>query len=474
MRDAGAPAGGFLEAEPLQLDPTFGNGAVAPLLAAMRPVPRYTSYPTAPHFNAGVGAATQAEWLRALKPGAALSLYAHIPFCDTLCWFCGCSTKITQRYEPVARHLAAIEREAAAVAELAPPDAAVSHIHWGGGSPTMLSAADILRLMNAFRCNFRFSPGMEFAVEIDPRGLDAARIDALAEAGLTRVSIGVQDFDPEVQAAINRRQSVDETAAVVEAFRAHGVRSLNIDAIYGLPGQSWERLAFTLREVVGLRPDRIALFGYAHVPWMKTHQKLIPESALPGVQERHAHAEAAARLLVEAGYARIGIDHFALPHDAMAEAARDGTLTRNFQGYTVDHADALVGLGASSISRFPQGYVQNEIAIAAYERMVAAGGLAGVRGLAFSQEDVTRAAAIERLMCRLDFDGDALLASHGERALALIATAEEVLRDDRYGLVEREGAGFRITETGRPFARLIAARFDAYLQNGAARHSLAV
>jgi oxygen-independent coproporphyrinogen-3 oxidase len=207
---------------------------------------------------------------------------------------------------------------------------------------------------------------------------------------------------------------------------------------------------------------------------MKTHQKMIDEAVLPGVQERHAHAEGAAQLLIDAGYVRIGIDHFALPVDSMAIAAREGTLTRNFQGYTVDHADALIGFGASSISRLPQGYVQNEAAIASYERMVMGGGLAGVRGCAFSAEDRARAAVIERLMCQLAFDADSLIAAYGDEAKPLIDTAAEVVREDRFGLVEGDARAFRVTDVGRPFARLIAARFDAYLPKGAARHSLAV
>jgi oxygen-independent coproporphyrinogen-3 oxidase len=438
------------------------------------PVPRYTSYPTAPHFHPGITAETWREWLLALPARASISLYAHLPFCDTLCWFCGCNTKITRQYQPIATYLEALHAEAASVAALLPHGAHARHIHWGGGSPTILSANDILQLMEHTRRHFNVAAEAEFAVEIDPRGLDHARIDALAEAGLTRVSIGVQDFAPAVQAAINRVQSVEETRAVIDRFRDHGVRSLNIDAIYGLPGQRERELIHTLTEVVRMRPDRIALFGYAHVPWMKKHQSMIDEAALPGTVERHAHAALAADFLLSEGYERVGIDHFALPHDAMAEAARAGTLSRNFQGYTVDDADALIGLGASSIGRLPQGYGQNAPAIADYQRRVHDTGLAVVRGVALTAEDAIRAHVIERLMCDLALDAAAVAHRFGEAAAPVVREALAVRESGAEGLIAPTDGGFRITEAGRPFARTIAARFDAYLSRGAARHSAAV
>jgi oxygen-independent coproporphyrinogen III oxidase len=438
------------------------------------PVPRYTSYPTAPHFHEGIGAGVYQQWLEALPDDATLSLYVHVPFCDTLCWFCGCNTKITWQYQPIAIYLKALDAEIATLARTVPSTTTVSHIHWGGGSPTILSADDLARLMDAMRRRFNLAEDLEFAVEIDPRGLDRARIDALVEAGLTRVSIGVQDFDPKVQVGINRIQTVDETRAVIDAFRYRGVTSLNIDAIYGLPGQHEAELIFTLTEVVRMRPDRIALFGYAHVPWMKRHQAMIHEADLPGVVERHNHTELASAFLVDNGYARIGIDHFARPHDALAVAAREGRLRRNFQGYTVDEADVLIGLGASSIGRLPQGYVQNASAIADYSRRVASGGLAVTKGLALSQDDAVRAHVIERLMCDLAFRRSDVARRFGPVAEAVIADATLLVHADRDGLVRATDDGFVITERGRPFARALAARFDAYLAGSRARHSLAV
>jgi oxygen-independent coproporphyrinogen III oxidase len=438
------------------------------------PVPRYTSYPTAPHFGADVEASRYRGWLEALPGDASLSLYAHMPFCDTLCWFCGCSTKITRQYAPVATYLGALLAEIALVGKLVPATARASHIHWGGGSPTILAAGDIHRLADALRSAFHVGADAAFAVEVDPRGMDNDRIDALAAAGLTRVSIGVQDFDPAVQRAINRVQSVSETTQVIERFRRHGVPSLNIDAIYGLPGQGERELLRTLAEVVRMAPDRIALFGYAHVPWMKKHQSMIDETTLAGVVDRYRHAELAANFLVSEGYDRVGIDHFAKPHDAMAVAAREGTLVRNFQGYTVDQADALIGLGASSIGRMPGGYVQNVAAIGAYQRCVLGGELAVERGIALSREDMVRAHVIERLMCDLSFDAATIEVSFGSAALPVLEEARSLMASGAEGLVEPTERGFRITAQGRPFTRRIAACFDSYLAKGAARHSAAV
>jgi oxygen-independent coproporphyrinogen-3 oxidase len=441
---------------------------------ASQALPRYTSYPTAPHFHPGIGAEAYRGWLGALPAKASLSLYVHVPFCDTLCWFCGCHTKITRQYQPIARYLDALIREIDTVAAAAPAGAEVTHIHWGGGSPTILSPADILRLSAALRRAFRVARHAEFAVEIDPRGMDEARIDALVAGGLTRASVGVQDFDPAVQAAINRVQSVEETRRVIEACRARGVRSLNIDAIYGLPGQHAAQLARTLDAVVGLAPDRIALFGYAHVPWMKRHQAMIAQADLPGALERYAQAEQAGERLVAAGFERIGIDHFARPEDPLATAARAGRLQRNFQGYTVDPADALIGLGASAIGRLPQGYVQNEPAIAEYERRTGDDGLAAVRGLALTEDDRLRAEVIERLMCDLAFSARSVAGRRADLARPLIDCASAVIADDVDGFVAPTSDGFRVTARGRPFVRTIAARFDAYLPANKARHSVAV
>lgn len=441
---------------------------------ASRAVPRYTSYPTAPHFTADVTGKTYQRWLLDVPANATLSLYLHIPYCDTLCWFCGCHTKITRQYAPIETYLVALRREIDLVTQILPATTQVTHIHWGGGSPTILAPDDIRRLADHVADRFSLVADCDFAVEVDPRGLDDGRIEALLERGLSRVSIGVQDFDPAVQAAINRFQSVEETRTVIDRFRAGGIRSLNIDAVYGLPKQGLAQLESTLDSVLDFRPDRLALFGYAHVPWVKRHQAMILESDLPGVVDRHAHALAAGQRIQAAGYQAIGIDHFALPEDSLAMAQRAGRLRRNFQGYTDDPADVLIGLGASAISALPQGYVQNEPAMARYQREIETGHLAAIRGRALTVEDRRRARIIERLMCDLRFSAEHCRADEGPEAEALIAVAQRILCEDRDGFVEPTPDGFAITEDGRPFTRLVAAEFDAYLARRPGGHSLAV
>lgn len=437
-------------------------------------VPRYTSYPTAPHFHAGIDHTSYRTWLGELPPQSEISLYVHVPFCDTLCWFCGCHTKITRQYAPVSSYLDALIAEAHAIGSHLPDDARVSHIHWGGGSPTILRPVDIQRLASEIERTFPSVARPEFAIEVDPRGLTPGQVDALAASGLTRVSIGVQDFDETVQKAINRLQSFEETRAAVDMFRAAGVTSINIDAIYGLPGQHEPQLRQTLARIIELAPERISLFGYAHVPWLKRHQAMIREADLPEAVERHSHAELAANLFEEAGYARIGLDHFARPSDSMAIAHQQRTLGRNFQGYTVDTSTALIGLGASAIGRLPQGYVQNATPIAEYMRQALSGGLATVRGYALTAEDKVRARLIERLMCDFCFTSDDLGEVEPELASALRACASDIVTGDHDNFVEPRMDGFALTARGKPFVRLIAARFDAHLAAGRGRHSAAV
>lgn len=435
------------------------------------PVPRYTSYPTAPHFTSAVSAEIYAGWLRELTPGAALSIYVHIPFCNKLCWYCGCHTKATQQYRPVADYMEALLKEVSTVAGLLPPDCRTVHMHWGGGSPSILSPDDIRRLADALSHSFNRSADAEFAVEVDPRHVDPERVAAFAATGVNRVSVGVQDFNPEVQKAINREQSVEMTRSVVEMFRAVGVRSINIDLVYGLPHQTRASVERTIEEVIALAPDRIALFGYAHLPSRLPHQRLIDDDALPDITERFAQSNRAANRLIAAGYVRVGLDHFARPEDTLAR----GPLHRNFQGYTTDAADALLGLGASSIGKLPQGYVQNSAITPDYQRRVRNGGLATVRGRALTEDDRARSFVIERLMCDLRFPAEELRERFPEQAFPLIEEANDLLRSDEDGLVEPESAcGFRVTEKGRLFLRTICACFDAYLGEGQAQHSVGV
>ena len=289
--------------------------------------PRYTSFPTAPNFHNGIDSKRYRAWLGALPAGTPLSLYLHIPYCESLCWFCGCHTKATRNYAPVASYLRRLQEEISLVSRALPKGLSVRSIHWGGGTPTMLASEDISALATALRSAFDVAADAEFAAEIDPRSLTHDRITALAEAGLTRASLGVQDFNPRVQKAINREQSLALTKAAVDALRSVGVAAINIDVLYGLPHQSTRVLIETLLKVLQLQPDRIALFGYAHVPWLKRHQRLIDEAALPGAAERFRASHLASELMVAWGYERIGIDHFALPDDPLAvRRGRDGCI----------------------------------------------------------------------------------------------------------------------------------------------------
>ena len=438
------------------------------------PVPRYTSYPTAPHFNESIDAEVYARWLGTLDAKNRLSLYVHVPYCDRLCWFCACHTKQTLRYEPVEAYLKGLSAEIATIGGRVSRDVPVTALHFGGGSPTLLRPDDMVALKACLAENFAFSAGAEISVEMDPNDLDDARHDALAEIGMTRASLGIQDFDPSVQKAINRIQTFEQTRGVVEAARARGVRSVNCDILYGLPHQTVETLAQTVLAVISLAPDRIALFGYAHVPWMKKHQKMIDEAVLPGVVARFDQMQMAAEMLVGAGYEAIGIDHFALPTDRLAVAARNGGLRRNFQGYTDDAADALIGLGASSIGQLPQGYIQNMPATGDYLRRVGEGGLAVVRGYSFTAEDRARAWVIERVMCDFGFSFADLATRYPELAGAIRSEALQFVASDRDSLSRIEGDRFMLSATGRPFARTVAAVFDAHLASGRGRHSIAV
>ncbi len=434
------------------------------------PVPRYTSYPTAPHFQQEFGAQTYAQWLGALSAAEPVSLYLHIPFCDQLCWYCGCTTKMVKRYEPVGAYVESLLKEIEIVSETAGTSLPVSHAHFGGGSPSILRPHDIGRIGEALANAFEVRLGAEIAVEIDPRFIDDERITAFSKAGVTRVSFGVQDFDTRVQDAINRHQTFEETARSVHTFRQAGVQSINIDLVYGLPYQTTKSIKQTIDRVLELEPDRVALFGYAHLPARLPHQRLIDDASLPDSQERYEQSSLAARLFLEAGYVRVGLDHFARPGDKLA----DGRIKRNFQGYTSDGADVLIGLGASAIGNLPQGYVQNAVPTATYQRLIESGTLATARGIALSDDDKARRFVINSLMCDLQVSRQDLHARFEQQAPGLIAEAEALAQSDDDGLFASTADGFEVSEKGRPFVRSICARFDAYLNSGAATYSAGV
>lgn len=437
------------------------------------PVPRYTSYPTAPHFSDQIGPAAYRSWLQALPVDQSVSLYMHIPYCDQLCWYCGCNTKATRKYEPVAAYIDVLLREMELAGEaLGGTKRVAEHIHFGGGSPSILNADDIRRIGVALKKLVDFAPDLEFAVEVDPRSISEERIAAFAEAGINRVSVGVQDFAPEVQAAINRVQTFETTRSVIDGFRSHGVQSVNVDLVYGLPHQTRRSVAETIDQVLELAPDRVALFGYAHLPQRLVHQRLIASEALPDMMERFAQANRAASKLVEAGYVRVGLDHFARPGDRLA----CGEIRRNFQGYTTDDAGVLIAFGASAIGRLPQGYVQNAVAVADYQRLIEAGGFATRRGHELSRDDKVRSLAIERLMCSFHFPERELIERYGSAAQDVVDEARSFVDLESDGLVEADpqGDGFRVTEKGRMFVRSIASVFDSYLGAGGAQHSAGV
>ena len=437
-------------------------------------VPRYTSYPTAPHFHPGVQEAAYRRWLAELDPSIPLSLYVHVPFCDSLCWFCGCHTKIVRRYAPVATYLELLLREIGLVADALTGRRRVCHLHLGGGTPTMLAAADLERLFAELRGTFDMDPDADIAVEIDPRALTHDSVAALGRVGVNRASLGLQDLDPRVQKAVNRVQSLEETQDIASALRRSGVGSLNIDLMYGLPHQTIAGMQTTIDAVRGLAPERVCLFGYAHVPWMKKHQRLIDEAALPGPEDRFAQYMAATERLQQAGYVWIGLDHFALPDDPLAVALRERRLHRNFQGYTTDGASARLGFGPSAIGGLPQGFVQNVTAMPAYRTAIEAGQLPVQRGLALSDDDRLQSAVIEQLMCYLEVDLEAMCCRFGCSADVFddaVAGLAEPVAD---GLVTIEGRMVRVSPRGRPFVRTICAQFDSYLAPGTQRHAHAV
>jgi oxygen-independent coproporphyrinogen-3 oxidase len=439
-------------------------------------VPRYTSYPTAPHFHPGVTGETYRGWLGEIDPGLELSLYLHIAFCAEMCWFCGCHTKITKRYAPVAAYMDALWREVELVADALPTRMTARHIHFGGGSPTILSSDDFVRTIDLLKSRFILKPDAEVAVELDPRTADEAYVRAMAGAGVTRASIGVQDLDDKVQQAINRIQPYEVTARVVEWLGKYGVPEVNIDLIYGLPHQTLDGLLATIEKAVtGFNPKRVALFGYAHVPWMKKHQRLIPEEALPDTDLRWRQYEQGCRLLTETlGYVQIGLDHFATPDDPMAVALKEKRLHRNFQGYTTDSATTLIGFGASGIGSLPQGYVVNDGEVHAYQRTIAGGRLATTRGVAVTPDDMLRREIIERLMCDLEIDLDAVAARHGADGGQFGPELASLAPLQADGLVEVTGRRILVTEDGRTLVRAVCAAFDRYLKAGEQRHSKAV
>ena len=428
-------------------------------------VPRYTSYPTAAEFSPAIGADAHLAHLRARRTAAAgpVSLYVHLPFCQELCHFCGCHALVARTEGRVSRYLRGLDDEAALVADALGEGRRVAELHFGGGSPSLLSPDQFESLMGNLRRRFLFAPDAALSVEADPRTTDGEKLACYRRLGIQRISFGFQDLDPGVQQAIGRNQSATVSRAAYEAARAAGFTSINVDLCYGLPEQTEATFAATVDAVVALRPDRVALFGYAHVPWLRPRQNLIDAASLPRADLRlRLVADAHARMAA-AGYAAIGFDHFALPGDPLALAAAAGTLHRNFQGYTTTRTDAVVGLGLSAISDLPEAYAQNARSLRDYYAAVDAGRLPTERGVARTADDQVRGDLIRRVMCEFRLDVPAIETAHGLSFSETFAAELAALRGlETDGLVSLTADAVELTPLGRMFVRNVAVVFDAH------------
>jgi len=430
------------------------------------PGPRYTSYPAAPAFHEGFGPAEHGELLAAsARGGAPLSLYVHLPFCATRCLFCGCNVVISRDRGRGASYLPLLEREMDLVAaRLGEGRREAVQVHWGGGTPTFLPPRDLTALMAAIRRRFPLAADCEISVEVDPREASPEHLDALAAAGVGRLSLGVQDLDARVQEAVRRVQTADQIRRVIDGARERGIHGINVDLIYGLPRQTADGFRATVREVLDLSPDRLAVFNFAYLPSRFRHQGAIDPAALPGPEEKLSLIEEAVREITAAGYVFIGMDHFARPGDPLAEALREGTLTRNFQGYSTHAGTDLLGFGVSAISATGGGYAQNRGTLADYSAAIEAGTLATWRGLELSAEDRLRRDVILDLMCHFALDKDAVERRHGiafDRHFAAELRRLEPLAGD--GLAVLLLDRIEVTPRGRFAVRNVAMAFDAYL-----------
>jgi len=428
------------------------------------PVPRYTSYPTAAEFSDKVGAQELETELASVVSKQPISLYVHIPYCHEICWYCGCNTGAANKVQRLSSYLDGLHEEIGLVASRLGGRGRVQRIAFGGGSPNAISPEQFAALLAKVRGAF----GVENAVlsiELDPRSLDKSWYEAIAAAGIGRASLGVQTLDPKVQRSIGRIQPESMIRAAVDELRRAGVRSLNFDLMYGLPRQGLAELEATLSATLGMKPERVALFGYAHVPHLIPRQRRIDGDALPEADLRFAQAELGHKILTHAGYDAIGFDHYALPSDPLSLAARQGRLRRNFQGFTDDNSDVLIGLGASAISQFPGLIVQNERNAGRYKVRVSSGLLPATHGIVRGPDDQIRGRIIERLLC----DGEAEIRDYFK--LELLDRLQPYLDP---GLATIECGRLRLPDYARPYARVIASKFDQYRQTSEKRFSTAI
>ncbi len=428
-----------------------------------RPGPRYTSYPTAPTWTESFG---EEEFRSALgrSRGSELALYCHIPFCESLCTYCACNREIRRDHSVADSYLNALALEAEALAEACGGERRCAQLALGGGTPTYLDESQLARLCEIIDRHFPPSEAAERSVEVDPRVTSRGQLEVLAQHGFNRISLGVQDLSPVVQRAIRRVQSLEQIALITEAARALGYQSVNYDLIYGLPFQTVESFQETLARVLEQRPDRIALYSYAHVTWVSKQQRGFDRRDLPDAKRKLAIFTNAMARLTLAGYVYLGLDHFALPEDSLCLAAEEGDLRRNFMGYTTHAPLDVVALGPSGISEFSDAYAQSFRSFADWEERIRGGKLATLRGCTLSPDDERRRWLIHRLMCRGDIDPDAYRSVfHETLATTVPDLAGRLSPFERDGLLETSASGWRLTPEGRVFVRSIAMVFDAYL-----------
>ncbi|AKS44958.1 oxygen-independent coproporphyrinogen-3 oxidase [Octadecabacter temperatus] len=435
-------------------------------------VPRYTSYPPANHFENGVGHDKQVDWLSAVSGEEGISVYIHIPFCKRLCWFCACRTQGTKTLRPVDAYVEFLRSEIRAVRAALPKGVSMARLHLGGGTPTILSVKTMSLLLSEVFSAFTKTDDFEFSVEVDPTEASDQLLETLVNFGLNRVSLGVQDFAPVVQDAIGRSQSLEQTHHVIDFLRARGVAAFNLDLLYGLPHQTMESFKETLDHVIAMKPDRLAIYGYAHVPWMSKRQVLIKSDDLPDNEVRFELAMLAQKTLVNQGYDAIGIDHFALPTDKLAIAQNEGCVRRNFQGYTDDQCETLIGFGASAISKFKQGFLQNAVATSAYQDRINQNQMAAHKGYKLTVCDGVISKVVEDLLCRFALDNSALNAEFPEQATFIRAISVM--------LMQRYSDAFHISKNGlqmngwaKPLVRIIANSVDTFSSTEVA-HSSAI
>ena len=432
-------------------------------------VPRYTSYPTAADFSAAVGKDQYEAWLRRLRQGEPVSLYLHVPYCRDLCHYCGCHAKVARRDTVIKAYADVLIREIRQAGHYLTERPKAVHLHWGGGTPSILGGEGIARITQVLREQFDFADDMEHAIELDPRKVDKKLCRDLAQVGVNRASLGVQDLNPAVQEAIGRIQPIEQIESAVNSLWQVGITSLNFDLIYGLPLQTVATLRETCERVAGFRPSRIACYGYAHLPARRANQRLIDVSLLPDADARYEQAQVVGDTLMAMGYEPVGIDHYALPADALAVASKAGHLRRNFQGYTDDDCPTLLGFGASSISQFREGYTQNIADIGQYKAAVLGERAPVVRGYAFNDSDKLRGRIIEKLMCdfRIDLNEIASGANFSDELALLRPLAAD-------GIVTVHDGVITMSPDHHTLVRLVAAVFDEFRKECAHSFSMAI